>query len=118
VLNHVPGHQDSFTATNLRTGRSQTVLVTTSTAVVYHHAFVGSVIGHNADAMPLPATNKLLWTFTSSRVVTYGGVRGTLTGPWATVKEIDRTPGGVTVMFPSNLSSSGGGFSAFLHAAA
>jgi len=118
VSRNVPGHQDSFTATNLRTGVSQTVVVTTSTAVVYHHAFVGSAVEHNADVMPLPATRRLLWTFQNSRVVTYGGVRGTLTGPWATVKEIDRTPGGVTVMFPSNLSPSGGGLSTFLHAAA
>jgi hypothetical protein len=118
ISRNVPGHRDSFTTTNLRTGVSQTVVVTTSTAVVYHHAFVGSAIGHNADAMPLPATSRLLWTFEHSRVVTYGGVRGTLTGPWATVKEIDRTPGGVTVMFPGNLSSSGTSFSTFLHAAA
>jgi hypothetical protein len=117
IKRNVPGHQDSFTATNLRTGHSQTVVVTTSTAVVYRHAFVGSFIGHNADAGTLPATNRLLWSFTNSRVVTYGGVSSTLTGPWATVKDIDRTPGGITVMFPSNLSSSGGGFSTFLHAA-
>jgi hypothetical protein len=118
ISHNVSAHRDSFTATNLRTGRSQTVRVTTSTAVVYHHAFVGSLIGSNANVMPLPATNTLLWTFTSSRVVTYGGVRGTLRGPWATVKEVDRTSGGVTVMVPGNLSSSGGGFSTFLHAAA
>ena len=118
IKRNVPGHQDSFTATNLRTGRSQTVLVTTSTAVVYHHAFVGSAVGHNADVMPLPATNQLLWIFGNTRVVTYGGVRGTLTGPWATVKEVDRTPGGVTVMFPGNLSSGGTAFRTFLHAAA
>jgi hypothetical protein len=118
IKRNVPGHQDSFTVTNLRTGRSQTVLVTTSTAVVYHHAFVGSAIRHNADAMPLPTTNTLLWSFGNSRVVTYGGVVGTLTGPWATVKEVDRTPGGVIVMFPGNLSSTGTRFSTFLHAAA
>jgi len=118
IKRNVPGHQDSFTATNLRTGRSQTVLVTTSTAVVYHHAFVGSAIRHNADAMPLPTTNTLLWSFGNSRVVTYGGVVGTLTGPWATVKEVDRTPGGVIVMFPGNLSSTGTRFSTFLQAAA
>jgi hypothetical protein len=117
IKRNVPGHQDSFTATNLRTGRSQTVVVTTSTAVVYHHAFVGSFIRHNADAGTLPATNRLLWTLQNSRVVTYGGVSGTLTGPWATVKDIDRTPGGITVMFPGNLSAGGGGFSTFLHAA-
>jgi hypothetical protein len=118
ISRNVSAHRDSFTATNLRTGRSQTVRVTTSTAVVYHHAFVGSLIGRNADVMPLPATNTLLWAFTSSRVVTYGGVRGTLRGPWATVKEVDRTSGGVTVMSPGSLSSSGGGFSTFLRAAA
>jgi hypothetical protein len=117
IKRNVPAHQDSLTATNLRTGRSQTVLVTTSTAVVYHHAFVGTAVGHNADVMPLPATNQLLWSFGNTRVVTYAGTLGTLTGPWATVQEIDRTAGGVTVMFPGNLSSSGTRFSTFLHAA-
>jgi hypothetical protein len=94
ISRNVSAHRDSFTATNLRTGRSQTVRVTTSVKVVYHHAFVGSLIDSNADVMPLPATNTLVWTFWSSRVVTYGGVRGTLRGPWTTVKEIDRTSGG------------------------
>jgi hypothetical protein len=50
-------------------------------------------------------------------VITYGGVRGTFLGPWATVKEIDRTSAGVTVMYPSNLSSSGTNLSTYLHAA-
>jgi hypothetical protein len=117
ISRNVSGHQDSLTATNLRTGRSQTVRVTTSTAVVYHHAFVGSEIDRNADVMPLPATSKLLWTFQNSRVVTYGGVRGTFVGPWATVKEIDRTSASVTVMYPGNLSSSGASVSTYLHAA-
>jgi hypothetical protein len=117
ISRNVSAHRDSFTATNLRTGRSQTVRVTTSARVVYRHAFVGSLIDSNADVMPLPATNTLLWTFRNSRVVTYGGVRGTLRGPWTTVKEIDRTSGGVTVMYPGKLSSTGGGFSTYLHAA-
>jgi hypothetical protein len=117
ISRNVAGHQDSFTVTNLRTGRSQTVRVTTSTAVVYHHAFVGSEIDRNADVMPLPATSKLLWNFRNSRVITYGGVRGTFLGPWATVKEIDRTSAGVTVMYPGNLSSSGANLSTYLHAA-
>jgi hypothetical protein len=113
----VAGHQDSFTVTNLRTARSQTVRVTTSTAVVYHHAFVGSEIDRNTDVMPLPATSKLLWNFRNSRVITYGGVHGTFLGPWAIVKEIDRTSAGVTVMYPGNLSSSGANLSTYLHAA-
>ena len=117
ISRNVSAHRDSFKVTNLRTGRSQTVHVTTSARVVYRHAFVGSVIPSNADVMPLPVSNTLLWTFRSSRVVTSGGVRGTLRGPWAAVKEVDRTAGGVTVMYAGKLSSSGGGFSTFLHAA-
>lgn len=117
IYRNVSAHQDSFTATNLRTGRSQTVRVTTSPAVEYHHAFVGSYLGSNADVMPLPATSKLLWKLRNSQVTTYGGIRGTLTGPWATVKEIDRTDGGVTVMYPGSLSASGADFSSYLAAA-
>ena len=117
ISRNVPGHQDSFTATDLRTGRSQTVRVTTPAAVVYQHAFVGSAIDRNADVMPLPPTSKLLWTFQNSRVVTYGGIRGTLLGPWTTVTEIDRTSARITVMYPGPLSSSGASFSTYLHAA-
>jgi hypothetical protein len=118
ISRNVSGHQDSFTATDLRTRRSQTVRVTTPAAVVYQHAFVGSAIYRNADVMPLPSTSRLLWTFQNSRVVTYGGVRGTLLGPWTTVAEIDRTSVRITVMYPGTLSSSGSSFSTYLHAAA
>lgn len=117
ISRNVPGHKDSFTATDLRTGQGQTVLVATSAAVVYQHAFVGSAINRNADVMPLPATSKLLWTFQNSRVATYGGVSGTLLGPWTTVEEIDRTSAGTTVMYPGNLSSGGASFSTYLYAA-
>ena len=117
ISRNVPGHQDSLTVTNLRTGRSQTVRVTTSAAVVYHHAFVGSSVYSNADVMPLPAASELLWTFQNSRVVTYAGVRGTLFGPWTTFEELDRTSAGGTVMYPGRLSSSGTSFSTYLHAA-
>ncbi len=117
ISRNVPGHQDSLPATDLRTGQSETVRVTTSATVVYHHAFVGSFIDRNADVMPLPATSKQLWTFHNSRVVTYGGVRGTLLGPWTTFEEIDRTSAGATVMYPGTLSSGGTNFSTNLHAA-
>jgi len=117
ISRNVAGHQDSFGVTNLRTGRSQIVRVTTSTAVVYHHAFLGAaVINSNADLTPRPATRKLLWAFSASRVVTYGGLAGTLLGPWSTLEAVDRV-GAVTFMFPSALSSGGAGFSTFLHAA-
>jgi hypothetical protein len=108
ISRNVAGHQDSFTVTNLRTRRSQTVRVTTSTAVVYHHAFLGAGVASNPAT--LPATSELLWTFQSSRVVTYGGVGRTVRGPWSVVRVIDRS-GGHLVMFPGALSSGGADFS-------
>jgi hypothetical protein len=117
IYRNVSGHQDSLTATDLRTGQSQTVRVTTSAAVVYHHAFLGSVIYSNTDVMPLPAARELLWTFQNTRVVSKGGVSGNLAGPWSTFEETDQTSGGVTVMYPGTLSSSGTSFSTYLHAA-
>ena len=117
IFRNVAGHRDSFTVTDLRTGQSQTVRVTTSEAVVYHHAFLGSFVNSNADVMPMPAARELLWTFQNTRVVTYGGVGGTLFGPWATGVETDQTSAGVTVMYPGTPSSSGASFSTYLHAA-
>jgi hypothetical protein len=117
IYRNAPGHQDSLTATDLRTGQSQTVRVTTSAAVAYHHAFLGSVIYSNTDVMPLPAARELLWTFQNTRVVSNGGVSGALAGPWSTFEETDQTSGGVTVMYPGTLSSSGASFSTYLHAA-
>ena len=117
IFRNVASHQDSLTATDLRTGQSQTVRVTTSAAVAYHHAFLGSFINSNADVMPLQAARELLWTFQNTRVVTYGGVSGTLFGPWATGVETDQTSAGVTVMYPGTPSSSGANFSTYLHAA-
>jgi hypothetical protein len=115
ISRNVAGHVDSFTVTNLRTHRSQTVHVTTSTAVVYNHAFLGSaVINSNADLTPLPATAEVLWTFRSSRVVTYGGIAGTLRGPWTTLRVIDRS-GAVTFMYPGVLTSGGANFNALLN---
>ena len=117
ISRNVPGHQDSLTATDLRTGQSQTVRVTTSAAVAYHHAFLGSFINSNADVMPLPAASELLWTFQNTRVVSNSGINGTLFGPWATGVETDQTSAGVTVMYPGTLSSNGASFSTYLHAA-
>ena len=115
ISRNVAGHVDSFTVTNLRTRRSQTVRVSTSTAVIYHHAFLGSaVVNSNADLTPLPATAQLLWTFQRSRVVTYSGIAGTLRGRWSTLRVIDRS-GAATLMYPGRLSAGGANFSAFLN---
>jgi hypothetical protein len=116
ISRNVASHVDSFTVTNLRTRRSQTVRVTTSTAVVYHHAFLGSAVVNSnaADLTPLPPTAQVLWTFQSSRVVTYSGIAGSLRGPWATLRIVDRS-GAVTFMYPGVLSSGGAKFNAILN---
>jgi hypothetical protein len=112
ISRNVAGHQDSFTVTNLRTHRGQTVRVTTSTAVVYHHAFLGTAVVSNP---PLPTTTtQLVWAFQGIRVVTYGGVAGTVRGPWSVVRATDRVAG-TTFMFPSPLSSGGANFSTSLN---
>jgi hypothetical protein len=115
ISRNVAGHVDSFTVTSLRTHRSQTVRVTTSTAVVYHHAFLGSaVLNSNADLTPLPATAEVLWTFQSTRVVSSGGIAGTLRGRWTTLRVIDRS-GAATLMYPGVLTSGGANFNAILN---
>jgi hypothetical protein len=107
ISRNVAAHQDSFTVTNLRTRRSQTVRVTTSTAVVYRHAFLGSAVVTNP---PLPTTTTdLAWAFQGIRVVTYAGIVGTVRGPWSVVRVTDRVAG-TTFMFPSPLSSGGAAF--------
>lgn len=114
ISRNVAAHVDSFTATNVRTGRSQTVRVTTSTAVVYHHAFLGSAVSSNLNVLPLPAATTPLWSFQNIRVITYGGSAGGVRGPWAAVTVIDRTSGGLLVMFPGPLSPTATAFSTFL----
>jgi hypothetical protein len=117
IFRNISDHQDSLTVTDLRTRQSRTVRVTTSAAVAYHHAFLGSFLYRNADVMPLPAARELLWTFQNTHVVSTGGVSGTVLGPWQTGYETDSTSAGVTVMYPGTLSSSGASFSTYLHAA-
>ena len=59
----------------------------------------------------------VLWTFQNTRVVSSGGIAGTLLGRWATFAETDQTPAGAAVMYPGTLSSRGARFSTYLHAA-
>jgi hypothetical protein len=66
-----------------------------------------------------PQADTRLVQFTGSRVTTYTGDRGTLTGPWATWKYIATTTGtaaGTVIASPSGLSNGGADFGVWLRA--
>ena len=67
---------------------------------------------------PPPADTRL-WQFTGSRLTTYRGDHGTVTGPWTTSKMITTTTGtasGTVIVSPSGLSAGGRDFTAWLRA--
>lgn len=109
------GNSDYFTATNLRTGRVQTVGVITSAAVVYNHAALQAAIDNTKVVTP-PADVRL-WVFKNSRLTSYDGTRGTLFGPWTLQQLVDTTNGtatGAVVMSPSYPSNAGQNFGVWL----
>jgi hypothetical protein len=108
------GH-DYFTASDTTQHITRTVRLTVG-SVVYNHGFVVSP-GSWPDYPPQADTRLL--KFTGSHVTTYTGVRGTLTGPWATWQYIATTTGtaaGTVIESPSGLSNSGADFGIWLRA--
>jgi hypothetical protein len=93
-----------------------------------HNYFVGRAIYSRAsltvqiDRVPSvkpPAADKRLWQFTGTRLTTYIGVHGTITGPWTTHKMIiisTGTASGPVIVSPSGLSACGRYFTAWLRA--
>ena len=66
-----------------------------------------------------PAADTRLWQFTESRLTTYSGDHGTITGPWTTSKMITTTTGtasGTVIVSPSGLSNGGRDFTAWFRA--
>jgi hypothetical protein len=64
-----------------------------------------------------PVADTRLWQFTGSRLTTYSGHHGTITGPWTTSKMITTTTGtasGTVIVSPSGLSNGGRDFTAWL----
>jgi hypothetical protein len=105
-----------FTATDITRGATQTVRVTVGD-VIYSQASLTASIDP-AVTLP-PATDTRLWQFTGSRVTTYRGDRGTLTGPWTTSALIDTSTGtnsGRVAASPSALSNGGQDFGVWLRA--
>jgi hypothetical protein len=64
-----------------------------------------------------PAADTRLWQFTGSRLTTYSGDHGTITGPWATSKVITTSTGtasGTVILSPSGRSAGGRDFGVWL----
>ena len=108
------GH-DYFTATDLTQHTTQTVrLKAGGINPVFDRARLSAVVG---GTVPPPAADTRLWQFTGSHLTTYGGVHGTVIGPWQTstlIKTSDGTPAGTVVASPSGLSNGGQDFGVWL----
>jgi hypothetical protein len=106
-----------YTVTDLTRPATQTVVRNVG-RVVYSAADLWVPIGLGVPADP-PAADTRLWQFTGSRLTTYSGDRGTITGPWTTRKMITTSTGtasGTVIVSPSGLSAGGRDFSAWLRA--
>jgi hypothetical protein len=102
-----------LTASDLTQGVTGTVQAQTGT-VIYNKvllsvAFIGSP--------PQPVTDTRAWTFASTHLTTYTGVRGAVTGPWQSSQVIGTTTGtstGTVAVSPSRLHHGGQNFGVWL----
>jgi len=104
-----------FTATDITQHVTGTVRLTAGN-VVYDH---GYMVGLGGWMQFPPQADTQLLNFTGSKVTTYRGDRGTLTGPWATRQSIATTSGtaaGTVIASPSALSGGGANFGVWLRA--
>lgn len=102
------------TATDVTTGATQNLSISSGTKAIFTAAEVASVLRNPASP---PSGNIRLWQFTNSGATTYTGTHGTMTGPWTTSQVVDTTNGGPTgqlVMSPSFLFNNGANFGAWL----
>jgi hypothetical protein len=108
------GH-DYFTASDITQHITRTIRLAAG-SVIYDHGFV--IVPGGWPQWPPQADTQLV-KLTNSRVTTYSGDRGTLTGPWATWKYITTSTGtatGTVTASPSALSNGGADFGAWLRA--
>jgi len=106
-----------FTVTDLTRPATQTVMLTVG-RLIYSTAGLWVQSDRGLSVSP-PAADTRLWQFTGSRLTTYRGDRGTVTGPWTTSKMITTTTGtasGIVIVSPSGLSAGGQDFTAWLRA--
>ena len=106
------GH-DHFTVSDLTQHKTQKVRITVG-KVVYDRALLGGIA---AGSYTPPQDDTRLWSFADTRLTTYTGVRGTLTGPWDIAPWIDTTSDhsiGTVILSPSGLSNGGANFGVWL----
>ncbi len=104
-----------FTVTDLTRPATQTVMLYVG-RLIYSVARLW-VQTDRVLSVVSPAAGTRLWQFTGSRLTTYSGDHGTITGPWITSKMITTTTGtasGTVIVSPSGLSSNGRDFAARL----
>ena len=104
-----------FTVTDLTRPATQTVVLYVG-RLIYSAARLWVQTDRVLSVVP-PAASTRLWQFTGSRLTTYSGDHGTITGPWTTSKMITTTTGtasGTVIVSPSRLSSNGQNFAAWL----
>lgn len=104
-----------FTAADLTQGITRTARAQTGD-VVYNKAALVETVASNGFP---PATDIRLWKVTGTRLTTYTGVRGTVTGPWQTRPVIQTSSGtatGTVLTSPAGLWNGGANFSIWLRA--
>jgi hypothetical protein len=104
-----------FTVTDLTRPATQTMVLYVG-RLIYSAARLWVQTDRVLSVVP-PAAGTRLWQFTGSRLTTYSGDHGTITGPWTTSKMITTTTGtvsGTVIVSPSGLSSNGQNFAAWL----
>lgn len=102
-----------FTVSDLTQHTTRTAQMPTG-KVVYDRAFLG---GGVAGRYTPPQADTRLWKFADTRLTTYTGHHGTLTGPWDTRPWIDTTSDhsmGTVIASPSGLGNGGANFSLWL----
>ena len=102
-----------FTVSDLTQHTTRTAEMPTG-KVVYNRAFLGGFVW---GAYTPPQADTRLWKFAGTRLTTYTGHHGTLTGPWDTTPWIgttsDHSPGTV-IARPSALRNGGASFGLWL----
>ena len=106
------GH-DVFTVSDITQHKTQAVNASVP-ATTYLAALVIAI--NSATGTP-PAADTRAWEFTGTRLTTYTGVRGTITGPWSTnmvINTTSSTANGTIVASPSPPWNGGSNFGAWL----
>jgi hypothetical protein len=103
-----------FTAVDVTQGVTRTVRVHTGNRQLNEALLTGNA---NGGVAPAPAADTRLWAVSGTRLTTYTGTHGTVTGPWQTSKLIQTVTGtaaSTVIRSPSGLWNGGANFGVWL----